>query len=181
MGPLRCPTCRQPHKDHGNKLSSRNTEVRLLSVAWPGSNPQRQSQCSQPIKVVENFRTKLRTFDSLGVWISTCSSVHFTPEHQVQTHFNHCRWLQHLAEDSLGIGGWEVLVAPHLCHWVVADSYRLLWTAILETGTFHSEICREKRTRPFIRGLHFLLWLPFWTPCRIYVYICLYKTINVII
>ena len=88
------------------------------------------------------------------MWISTCSSVHFTPEHQVQTHFNHCRWLQHLAEDSLGIGGWEVLVAPHLCHWVVADSFRLLWTAFcrrLETGTFHSEICREKRTRPFIR------------------------------
>ena len=180
MGPLRCTTCRQPHENHGNKLPPRNAEVWILSVAWPRSNLEKQSKCTQPIKMVKNFRTKVKTLDSLGVWISTCSRIQVTPKLQVLTHITSTAVCSTWLRLAIGIGGWEVLVAPHLCHWVVADSYRLLWTAILETGTFHSEICREKRTRPFIRGLHFLLWLPFWTPFRIYVYICLYKTINVI-
>ena len=81
--------------------------------------------------------------------------------------------LQHLAEASHR--DWWVGSAyctPFWCHFVSRG--RLLFSAVAScriSEELHSEICREKRTRPFIWGLHFLLWLPFWTPFRIHIYI----------
>ena len=77
--------------------------------------------------------------------------------------------LQHLAEASHR--DWWVGSAyctPFWCHFVSRG--RLLFSAVAScrvSEELHSEICREKRTRPFIWGLHFLLWLPFWTPFRL--------------
>ena len=93
--------------------------------------------------------------------------------------------LQHLAEASHR--DWWVGSAyctPFWCHFVSRG--RLLFSAVAScriSEELHSEICREKRTRPFIWGLHFLLWLPFWTPFRcninIYIYyIILYHIIS---